>query len=60
MITLKVLTDGFGVSDHLSRAADDGTTEQTKIQDLEFECTREEITYFMQKIKGALATFENK
>ena len=58
LITLKVLTDGFGVQGYRGSALDDGTLHEARIQDLEFECTREELTYLLGKVKSALAVFE--
>mmetsp|Transcript_25074 Transcript_25074/g.24824 ORF Transcript_25074/g.24824 Transcript_25074/m.24824 type:complete len:195 (+) Transcript_25074:136-720(+) len=53
VVTLKVVTDGFGLGGAWKEANDDSYAEKQDIKILEFQCTQEELTYLLNEVKAA-------
>mmetsp|Transcript_25521 Transcript_25521/g.28356 ORF Transcript_25521/g.28356 Transcript_25521/m.28356 type:complete len:164 (-) Transcript_25521:75-566(-) len=53
VVSLKVITDGFGLGGSHTEANDDANIEKQNIKILEFQCTQEELTYLLNEVKAA-------
>ena len=53
VVTLKVITDGFGLGGCHTEAEDDAKIEKKTIKTMEFQCSQEELTYLLNEVKAA-------